>query len=161
MSSQRKLSDRQCVCGDVFHPRESTQRYCSNRCVPKLRKLPAAKEINRLLWIEELTTRQIAGRYGCTMSAVQHAMRTHGIKAVPRRITQCVETDCKKSVCQTKRSINGKQKWQAAIRCYYHQQMHIRRIQREYMRKYRNYRGRKGPALRTTATPSKWIRESA
>ena len=123
------------------------------------RKLPLPDEVNRLLWIEEWTTQQIADHYGCTIAAVHQYMVAHGIKAVPRRRpAQCTEANCKKFVCSIKRWTKGKYVWGQTIRCYRHHQMDMRRIRREYMRRYRGYRGGNGRPLAGT-TPSTWIRQ--
>lgn len=165
MSGIRKLPDYTCEgCGNRFRPSRSASRFCSRRCMwasngGGLRKLPSAQEVNRLLWIEEWTTKRIAEHYGCHVSAVHHCMTENGIKAVPRRRSaKCLASNCKKPVCTIKHWHKGKYSWRPTIRCYYHHQMHIRRIRREYMRKFRHYQGTTGPKLVTKATPSKWIK---
>lgn len=123
------------------------------------RKLPSPTEVSRLLWLDELTVRQIAERYNCWTSAVYRYMEKHGIPVRPQRHEHCIVEGCHAHVCQMKRWIRGKYEWRWAPRCYRHQQLSTRARQRNYDRRTKPYYGRKRKALVTAVTQSTWIRD--
>ena len=125
------------------------------------RKLPEPRELERLYWMENLTTTQIAKRYHCHRDTVLQGLKRAGIPLKQRRIPAqckvCGETVCLIKVWNLKR--RGYE-WRPASWCATHYVEERRRWMRESARRKRGStrRNQRRRPLPPFISPD-WIRD--
>jgi len=133
---------------------------CRHRPQPQERKLPSAKEVARLYFIENLTGTAIAKMFHCSPASVYSKLQLAGHKRRPtgmRYLTgKCVQCHREVAILKAWSQKLKKYIFRSAARCRIHQVEFMRRLNRDWKRRNRGVQKPRGP-YKKGIPESDWI----